>query len=140
MAGRPEATANRLKSCGASRFPTSGVALLTGTNGPTGALTMSGLMFESEKVPLMPVISKALEYFASVAEPKVTTSEPLTPGPLKWIGTLAASARLTNATPASAAMTQCVFFILMFPFDSAHSGARMRNIPSTSSRCRSGGE
>ena len=40
-------------------------------------------MLESENEPLIPVISKACGYFASVAEPYVNTTVPLTPGPVK---------------------------------------------------------
>jgi hypothetical protein len=44
---------------------------------------MSTPGFVSVNVPLMPVISKALENLASVVAPMVTTSDPLTPPPLK---------------------------------------------------------
>src|SRR5664279_365690 len=40
-------------------------------------------LLESEKVPLIPVTSKALGYFVSVAVPYVNWTLPLTPGPTK---------------------------------------------------------
>jgi hypothetical protein len=85
MTGRPEATANLLKSCGARRFVESGVEGGDKiVNRLTDASTILRLLFESEKVPVTLVISNALVgYFASVPGPKVISSDPLTPGLLK---------------------------------------------------------
>ena len=81
MAGRPEATANLLKSFGARRFVDSGVE---GGNKIGNRLTEASEipMFVSVNVPLTPVILNALVgYFASVPGPKVISSDPLTPAP-----------------------------------------------------------
>src|ERR1700677_2160456 len=110
MGGSPVATANLLKSFGARRFVGSGAEGGDKIgNRVTDASAIPALV--SVKVPLTPVISKAFEYFASVAVPKVITSDPLTPPPLKVMGIVAECAYPAKAIPASAAMAQCVFFI-----------------------------
>src|ERR1700733_1739721 len=77
MGGRPEPTANWLKSFGATPIfsGSKGVALFIGSSEVTVALSIPILL--SLKDPLTPVSSKAFEYSASVAVPKVITSDPL---------------------------------------------------------------